>query len=58
MAFLNETLIDEIKSANDIVDIVSEYVTDKKTEITEKKVAEALKKYNLLDTATESSDSE
>ena len=39
-------------------DIVSEYVTDKKTEITEKKVAEALKKYNLLDTATESSDSE
>ena len=35
-----------------------EYVTDKKTEITEKKVAEALKKYNLLDTATESSDSE
>ena len=39
-------------------DIVSEYVTDKKTEITEKKVAEALKKYNLLDTTTESSDSE
>jgi len=31
LAFLNETLIDEIKSANDIVDIVSEYVTLKRT---------------------------
>ena len=31
--------------------IVSEYVTDKKTEITEAKVAEALKKYKLLDSA-------
>lgn len=32
-------------------DIVSEYVTDKKTEITEEKVAEALKKYRLLESA-------
>lgn len=31
MAFLDEALIDEIKSANDIVDIVSEYVTLKRT---------------------------
>lgn len=31
MAFLEEALIDEIKSANDIVDIVSEYVTLKRT---------------------------
>ena len=34
--------------ANDIVD---EYVTDAKTRITEEKVAEALKKYNLLNSA-------
>ncbi len=32
--------------------IVSEYVTDKKSEITEQKVAEALKKYRLLDTSS------
>ena len=31
MAFLEEALIDEIKSANDIVDIVGEYVTLKRT---------------------------
>ena len=30
MAFLDENLIDEIKSANDIVDLVSEYVTLKR----------------------------
>lgn len=34
-------------------DIVSEYVVDKKSEITEAKVAEALKKYNLLNTSSE-----
>lgn len=34
-------------------DIVSEYSVDKKTEITEAKVAEALKKYNLLNSASE-----
>jgi len=31
LAFLEESLIDEIKSANDIVDIVGEYVTLKRT---------------------------
>ena len=31
MAFLDESLIEEIKSSNDIVDIVSEYVTLKRT---------------------------
>lgn len=31
-------------------DIVSEYAVDKKSQITQEKVAEALKKYNLLDT--------
>ncbi len=31
MAFLEESLIEEIKAANDIVDIVSEYVTLKRT---------------------------
>ena len=31
MAFFNEALIDEIKAANDIVDIVSEYVTLRRT---------------------------
>ncbi|MDE5899224.1 MAG: LPP20 family lipoprotein [Treponemataceae bacterium] len=33
--------------------IVSEYATDRKTEITEAKVAEALKKYNLLSSGNE-----
>jgi len=36
-----------VPAANGIVD---EYVTDKKSEITEQKVEEALKKYNLLNT--------
>ncbi|MBP3283936.1 MAG: DNA primase [Clostridia bacterium] len=31
MAFIDENLLDEIKSSNDIVDIVSEYVTLKRT---------------------------
>ena len=31
MAFFDENLLDEIKSSNDIVDIVSEYVTLKRT---------------------------
>jgi hypothetical protein len=37
-----------VPAANNIVD---EYVTDKKTEITEEKVAEALKKYQLINSA-------
>ena len=38
-----------VPAANAILD---EYVTDKKSQITEEKVSEALKKYNLLGTSS------